>query len=77
VQTEAPKTIRVTDQPDRPQPRIDGLVNGGMATAVGRIREDLVLENGVKWILLPHNSKLGAAKGAISVAEYRLQTGPI
>jgi len=70
-----PEIIRVTDQPDRPQPRIDRLVNDGMTTVVGRIRKDSVLENGVKWVLLSHNTKLGAAKGAISVAEYLLHTG--
>jgi aspartate-semialdehyde dehydrogenase len=48
-----------------------------MTTEVGRIREDLVLENGVKWIRLSQNSKLGAAKGAISAAEYWLHTGLI
>jgi aspartate-semialdehyde dehydrogenase len=72
-----PEIIRVTEQPNRPQPRIDRLVNDGMTTVVGRIREDSVLENGVKWILLSHNTKLGAAKGAISVAEYLLHTGLI
>jgi aspartate-semialdehyde dehydrogenase len=48
-----------------------------MTTVVGRIREDLVLENGVKRVLLSQNSKLGAAMGAISVAEYWLHTGLI
>ena len=70
-----PEIIRVTDQPDRPQPRIDRTLNDGMTTVVGRIRRDTVLENGVKWVLLSHNTKLGAAKGAISVAEYLLHTG--
>jgi aspartate-semialdehyde dehydrogenase len=70
-----PEIIRVTDQPDRPQPRIDRMLNDGMTTVVGRIRKDSVLENGVKWVLLSHNTKLGAAKGAISVAEYLLHTG--
>jgi len=70
-----PEIIRVTDQPDRPQPRIDRTLHDGMTTVVGRIRRDSVLENGVKWVLLSHNTKLGAAKGAISVAEYLLHTG--
>jgi len=72
-----PEIIRVTEQPDRPQPRIDRLVHDGMTTVVGRVRADSVLENGVKWILVSHNTKLGAAKGAISVAEYLLHTGLI
>ena len=72
-----PEIIRVTDQPDRPQPRIDRGLNDGMTTVVGRIRKDPVLDNGVKWVLLSHNTKLGAAKGALSVAEYLLHTGLI
>jgi len=48
-----------------------------MATVVGRIREDLVLENGMKWILSSRNSKFGTAKRAISVAECWLHTGLI
>ena len=72
-----PEIIRVTDEPDRPQPRIDRALNGGMTTVVGRIRKDSVLENGVKWVLLSHNTKLGAAKGALSVAEYLLHMGLI
>ncbi len=39
--------------------------------------KDSVLENGVKWVLLSHNTKLGAAKGAISVAEYLLHTAQV
>ncbi len=70
-----PEIIRVIDQPDRPQPRFDRTLNDGMTTVVGRIRRDSVLENGVKWVLLSHNTKLGAAKGALSVAEYLLHTG--
>jgi aspartate-semialdehyde dehydrogenase len=70
-----PEIIRVTDEPDRPQPRLDRTLNDGMTTVVGRIRKDSVLENGVKWVLLSHNTKLGAAKGALSVAEYLLHTG--
>ena len=33
------------------------------------IREDAVLENGVKYVLVSHNTKMGAAKGAVLVAE--------
>jgi aspartate-semialdehyde dehydrogenase len=41
-----------------------------MATVVGRIRNDPALSNGVKYVLLSHNTKMGAAKGAVLVAEY-------
>jgi aspartate-semialdehyde dehydrogenase len=65
----------VSDDPYRPQPRVDRLVGDGMTTVVGRLREDKVLPNGVKMVLLSHNTKLGAAKGATLVAEYLVQTG--
>src|SRR6266850_4083096 len=58
------RLIRVHDDPFRPQPRLDRDVDGGMATSVGRIREDPALERGVKYVLVSHNTKMGAAKGA-------------
>jgi aspartate-semialdehyde dehydrogenase len=67
----APKhLVVVRDDPYRPQPRLDRNTEGGMATVVGRIRDDLALNNGVKYVLLSHNTKMGAAKGAVLVAEY-------
>ena len=53
------------------------MLNDGMTTVVGRLRRDAVLDNGVKLVLLSHNTKLGAAKGAVSVAEYLVHTGLI
>lgn len=64
-----PRWIEVLDDPYRPQPRLDRDTHGGMATSVGRIREDGVLENGFKYVLVSHNTKMGAARGAILVAE--------
>lgn len=64
-----PRYIEVLDDPYRPQPRLDRDAHGGMATTVGRIRDDAVLENGVKYVLVSHNTKMGAAKGAVLVAE--------
>jgi len=62
--------IWVHDDPFRPQPRLDRDAQGGMCTSVGRVREDDVLgDNGVKFVLVSHNTKMGAAKGAILVAE--------
>ena len=46
-----------------------------MATTVGRVREDAVLENGFKYLLVSHNTKMGAAKGAILVAELMRAQG--
>lgn len=61
--------IIVHDDPTRPQPRIDREINDGMTTVVGRLRKDTVFENGVKYVLLTHNEKMGSAKGAILLAE--------
>ena len=47
----------------------------GMATSVGRLRRDNALENAVKYLLVSHNTKMGAAKGAVLMAEYLLQKG--
>jgi aspartate-semialdehyde dehydrogenase len=69
--------IIVHEDPFRPQPRLDRDSCGGMATSVGRIREDNVLENGIKYVLLSHNTKMGAAKGAVLVAESLHQMGYI
>ena len=71
----APRWIEVLDAPDRPQPRLDRDTHGGMATSVGRLREEPVLENGVKLVLVSHNTKMGAAKGAVLVAELMRAKG--
>jgi aspartate-semialdehyde dehydrogenase len=66
----APKQlVSLTEDPFRPQVRLDRDAEGGMSTVVGRLREDPVL-GGVKYMLVSHNTRMGAAKGAILVAEY-------
>ena len=66
----APKDfIIVHDDPARPQPRIDREINDGMTTVVGRLRKDTVFDNGIKYVLLSHNEKMGSAKGAVLLAE--------
>ena len=70
-----PRWIEVLDDPFRPQPRLDRDTHAGMATTVGRVREDTVLENGFKYLLVSHNTKMGAAKGAILVAELMRAQG--
>ncbi len=69
--------IAVTDDPYRPQPRRDRDLEGGMLTTVGRVRPDPVLENGIKYVVLSHNTKMGAAKGALLVAEHLAHAGYI
>ena len=70
-----PELIGVEDDPYRPQPRIDRERNDGMTTVVGRLRRDPVLANGIKLLLLTHNTRMGAAKGATLVAEYLVHSG--
>jgi len=69
--------IIVHEDPFRPQPRLDRDTEDGMATVVGRIRKDNVLENGIKYLLVSHNTKMGAAKGAVLVAELLIRDGYI
>ncbi len=62
--------VTVYEDPYRPQVRRDRDADGGMTTSVGRLREDHILgAHGVKFLLVSHNTKMGAAKGAILVAE--------
>jgi len=64
------RMITVHEDPFRPQPRLDRDADGGMTTSVGRIRRDTALDNGIKYVLVSHNTKMGAAKGAVLTAEY-------
>jgi aspartate-semialdehyde dehydrogenase len=74
----APKEwIHVHEDPFRPQPRLDRNRGNGMTTTVGRVREDKVLKNGIKYMLVSHNTKMGAAAGAVLVAEYLKAKGTI
>lgn len=61
--------IIVHDDPTRPQPRIDREINDGMTTVVGRLRKDTAFKNGIKYVLLSHNEKMGSARGAVLLAE--------
>jgi len=67
--------IIVHEDPFRPQPRLDRDAEGGMATSVGRVRVEPAFEHGIKFVLVSHNTKMGAAKGAVLVAEELLEAG--
>jgi aspartate-semialdehyde dehydrogenase len=69
--------IRVHDDPFRPQPRLDRNNGAGMTTSVGRVREDKALKSGIKYVLVSHNTRMGAAAGAVLVAEWLLAEGYI
>ncbi len=72
---EAGRLIYVHDDPFRPQPRLDRDRGDGMVTTVGRVRKDPALPNGVKFVLVSHNTKMGAAKGAVLLAELLRSQG--
>ena len=69
------RAILVHDDPFRPQPRLDRDAEGGMATSVGRLRAEPALEHGLKYVALSHNTRMGAARGAVLAAEYLCRAG--
>ena len=70
----APKQpVHLMSQADRPQPRRDALIEGGMAVSVGRVRECPVLD--YKFVVLGHNTIRGAAGAAVLNAELMLTEG--
>lgn len=64
------KVIHVLEQNDRPQPRLDRDRDAGYAVSVGRIRPDPVFD--VKFVVLSHNTILGAAGSGVLIAELLL-----
>lgn len=59
--------IIVTEDPDRPQPARDIMLDKGMATIVGRLRTCPIM--GYKMVIMGHNTVRGAAGAAILNAE--------
>ena len=68
------RLLQVLRDPYRPQPRRDRDAGGGMTVTVGRVRRDEAL-GGVKYVVLSHNTKLGAGKGAVLLAEWLTREG--
>ena len=62
-----PNFIRVTDEPTRPQPRLDRDEGSGMTITVGRLFPDNVFD--YRFVALSHNTVRGAAGSAILNAE--------
>jgi len=69
--------IVMHDDPYRPQPRLDRDTDDGMATVVGRLRADTAFDNGLQYVVLSHNTKMGAAKGTVLAAEMLVHKGYI
>jgi aspartate-semialdehyde dehydrogenase len=61
------RPVIVRTEEDRPQPRLDRDAENGMATVVGRISKDSVLD--FKFTLIGHNTVRGAAGAALLNAE--------
>jgi len=69
------RPILVREEPDRPQPVLDRDAERGMASVVGRVREDPVL--GVKFVVLGHNTIRGAAGASVLNAELLIAEGRV
>jgi aspartate-semialdehyde dehydrogenase len=65
--------IVMMDQPNRPQPRLDADLGGGMAVSVGRVRPCPV--QSFKFVALGHNTIRGAAGASILNAELMRAEG--
>jgi aspartate-semialdehyde dehydrogenase len=64
--------IRVFEDPDRPQPRLDRNVEGGMAVAVGGLT---ATDGGVRYNCLAHNTLRGAAGASLLNGELLVEEG--
>ena len=67
--------VVVTDEPTRPQPRIDRECGDGMSITVGRVFPDNVFD--YRFVALSHNTGRGAAGSAILNAELLIDKGII
>ncbi|MFB6167733.1 MAG: aspartate-semialdehyde dehydrogenase [Haloferacaceae archaeon] len=64
--------IRVFEDPDRPQPRLDRNVDGGMAVAVGGVTPT---DGGIRYNCLAHNTLRGAAGASLLNGELLAEDG--
>lgn len=72
------EAIKVFDEPDRPQPRLDRDINKGYTVSVGRVREGN--QGGhfdIRFAALSHNTVIGAAGSSILNAEVAVIKGYI
>jgi len=60
-------------RPDGPQPRLHRDLEGGMATAIGRLRTCPILD--FRFVLLSHNTLRGAAGGSLLAGELAMARG--
>jgi len=64
--------IEVFEDPNRPQPRLDRMVGGGMSVAAGGVRET---SEGVQYNCLAHNTLRGAAGASVLNGELLIEDG--
>ena len=70
----APKQfLHYFTEDDRPQPKLDRMLENGMAVSIGRLREDTQYD--YKFVCLSHNTLRGAAGGAVLLAELLAAKG--
>ncbi len=70
----APKQfIHYFEEDNRPQAKLDRMLEGGMAVSVGRLREDTQYD--YKFVCLSHNTLRGAAGGGVLLAELLAAKG--
>lgn len=63
------------EEDNRPQTKLDRMLENGMAVSMGRLREDTQYD--VKFVCLSHNTLRGAAGGAVLMAELLCAEGYI
>ena len=69
------KFLTYFEEDNRPQTKLDRDIYGGMGVTLGRLREDSVYD--YKFVGLSHNTKRGAAGGAVLIAELLYREGYI
>ena len=70
----APKQfLHYFEENDRPQPKLDRMLENGMAVSIGRLRKDNQYD--YKFVCLSHNTLRGAAGGAVLLAELLAAKG--
>ena len=72
----APKQfLHYFEESDRPQSKLDRMLENGMAVSIGRLRPDTQYD--YKFVCLSHNTLRGAAGGAVLLAELLCAEGYI
>ena len=64
--------MKVFDEPDRPQPRMDRMLGGGMQVAAGGVQST---PQGVQYNALAHNTIRGAAGASVLNGELLARDG--